>query len=478
MLKKLNSKLLIIIVGRVLQIIIALVAIKLATKYLSASEMGNFYLVISIAGFFSLFLINPIGQYINRQTHQWYEEKNLLNVFYIFNYYILFLSFLSIAIIYILHYFNIANNIELITLCSVIFIYIIFHTWNQTIIPMINMLEYRISFVLLTLASQLLFLMLAYTFINVIAKEGIYWFLGQAIAFGIIAIVSFIYFKKKIQNNFDIKIAHKMINKNNLNKIIKFSAPLSLSVLFFWMQTQSFPLIIEKYLTSEFLGYFGVGMAVSLAISAAFESIIMQYLYPTMYKSMKSEMQFSNTISNIINLILPIYFLLSIFVSIFAIYINSILVDNKFFDSYIFVIFGIWIAFFRMSSNIIANIAHSKMETKKLILPNFFGALITVVGVIIATQTENYQFNIPIVLIISAIISFLTMYKMMNNLVSIKLKIKNFLLVLILSIPFFMGMLFYNYASSIIYSIVIISCFGLYFLLTLYLLIKKGDNIG
>lgn len=477
MLKKLNTKLLIIIVGRVLQIIIALIAIKLATKYLDASQMGNYYLVVSIAGFFSLFFINPIGQYINRKTHQWYEEKKILNIFYIFNYYILFLSLLSIAIIYILYSFNIGNNMDLLTLTITLSIYILFHTWNQTIIPMINMLEYRVSFVVLTLASQLLFLILAYSFINLFVKEGIYWFLGQSIAFGIVAIISLFYFKQKIQNNFNIKVAHEMITKDNLRKIVNFTGPLFLSVLFFWMQTQSYPLIIEKYLSAEFLGYFGVGMAVSLAISSAFESIIMQYLYPTMYKSMNNDREFSETISNIINLILPIYFLLAIFVSIFAIYINSILVDHKFFDSYIFVIFGIWIAFFRMSSNIISNIAHSKMKTKSLILPNLIGAITTVFGVIVASQTQNYQLDIPIVLIASTIISFLIMYKIMNNLVTIQLKIKNFFLVLLLSIPFFIGMLFYNYSNSILFSIIIVACFGLYFLLALYLVIKKGNKI-
>lgn len=477
MLKKLNHKLLIIIIGRILQIIIAFVAIKLATKYLNASELGNYYLIVSIAGFFSLFFINPIGQYINRKTHQWYEEKNIINIFYIFNYYLFFLSFLSLVIIYLLYSFNIGKDIELTTLIITLFLYIIFHTWNQTIIPMMNMLEYRVTFVLFTLASQLLFLILAYSFINIIAKEGIYWFLGQVIAFGIMAIISLLYFKQKIQDNFNITIAHKMVSRENLQKIIKFTVPLSLSVLFFWMQTQSYSLIIEKYLSSEFLGYFGVGMAVALAISSAFESIIMQYLYPSMYKSMNNDTDFSKIISNIINLILPIYFLLAIFVSIFAIYINSILVDHKFFDSYIFVIFGIWISFFRMSSNIISNIAHSKMKTKLLILPNLIGAVITVFGVIIASQTENYQFNIPIMLTVSAIISFLIMYKTMNNLVSIQLKVKNLFLVLLLSIPFFTSILFYNYSNSILYSIIIVVCFGLYFLFTLYLVIKKGDKI-
>lgn len=477
MLKKLNSTFIIIIVGRVLQIIIALVAIKLATKNLSVSEMGNFYLIVSIAGFFSFFLISPIGQYVNRKTHQWYEEKKILNVFYIYNYYIMFLVFLSIPVIYILYHFGIGSNVELSTLIIVLVVYLVFHTWNQTIIPMINMLEHRVSFILFTLASQLLFLILAYLFINIFQKEGVYWFLGQAVAFGIMAVASFIYFKQIIQNNFSIKTAHQMINKSNLNSIIKFSSPLVLSALFFWMQTQSYPLIIQKYLTSEFLGYIGVGFAVAFAISAAFESIVMQYLYPAMYKSMKNDVDFSNTISNISNIIIPIYLMLSIFVSIFAIYINSILVDTKFFESYTYVIFAIWIAFFRMSSNIISNIAHSKMETKKLVLPNLLGAITAVFGVVIASHTQNYEFNIPLMLIFSAIISFLLMYKIMNSLVYIKLKIENLFFVLVLSIPLFIGTSLYDYAVNTLYSILIVSCFGLYFLLTLYFIIKRGDKI-
>ncbi len=478
MLNRLDSKFIILIVGRILQIIIALVAIKLATKYLEASEMGNFYLIVSIAGFFSLFFVNPIGQYINRKTHQWYDEGNLLNVFYIYNYYIIFLSFLSIGIIYLLSYFKIGNSIELFSLIIVLFIYILTHTWNQTIIPMINMLEHRVSFVIFILLSQLLFLILAYLFINIFEKEGIYWFLGQAIGFGIVALIALYYFIKRIQNDFNITIAHQMINKDNLNKLFKFSAPLSIGILFFWIQTQSYPLIIEKYLGSEFLGYFGVGMAVAFAISSAFESIIMQYIYPQMYKSMNDEIKFSKIMSNIINLILPIYFLLAIFVSIFAIYINSILVDEKYFNSYIFVIFGIWIAFFRMSSNIISNIAHSKMETKKLILPNLIGAFITVFGLIIATQTQNYRFYIPIILVISAIISFIIMYRIMNNLVQINLKLKNFFLVFGYCVPFFIGIIFYQYSNNIWYSVLIVSFFGLYFLFILYQLVKKGEVVG
>ena len=472
MLRKINPELAVLIIGRVLQIIIALVAIKLATKLLSAFEMGNFYLIVSIAGFFGLFLVGPVGQYINRKTHQWYEEKNIINIFYIYNYYIVFLSFLSIGIIYILHSFNITNNMELFSLSMVLFVYILSHTWNQTIIPMINMLEHRISFVVFTLISQFLFLILAYILIMFFAKEGLIWFFGQAAAFGVVAIGAFIYFRKKIQNNFNIAVAHKMININNFKNILKFSAPLFVSSLFFWMQSQSYPIIINKNIGSEFLGYFGVGMAIALAISSAFETVIMQYIYPQMYKSMKDENRFSAMISNIINVILPVYLMLSVYVSLYAVYINSILVDHKYYSSYIFVIFGIWVLFYRMSSNIVSNIAHAKMDTKSLIVPNFIGALTAVFGVLIATKLENYQYYIPIALIISSMVSFVYLFYKMGLFYKIDIQMDNFYFILKYSIPLTFGLLFYTYANNIFYSIIVVGVSGIYFLYVLYKLIN------
>jgi len=474
---KINSELSILIVGRVLQILIALISIKVATKLLDASELGNLYLILSIVGFFSLFLVNPIGQYINRKTHQWHEEANLINVLYVFNIYIIALSIFSIFITYTLYNLSIGNNIDLTYFICFIVLFIYFTTWNQTIIPMINMLGGRVTFVLFTLSSQLLFLALAYLLINIFGAFGVFWFLGQVIAFGIVAIIAIIFFIKQIQNNFDFTLAHKMINIENLKEVLKFSAPLSIGVLFFWVQTQSYGIIIEKYIGSEFLGYFGVGMAIALAISSAFETVIMQYLYPQMYKSMKDENKFSIMMSNILNLIIPIYFLLAIFVSIFAVYIMTILVDIKYYDSYIYTVFGVWISFFRMSSNMLANIAHATLKTKELIYPYITGGIIAVIGVTLSTNSEHYKLYIPLSLLLAGIISFVFMYIKMNRLVGIDLNIKNVFLIILYSTQLLLGFLFYNYSNNIFYSFFVVGIFGLYFLYILYMLIKKGEKI-
>ena len=474
---KINKELIILMIGRVLQVVIALITVKIATYLLDASEMGNFYLISTITGFFGLFLINPIGQYINRRTHQWYDESNLLNVLFLYNLYIFLVALFSVIIVNLLYYYSVGNSMDLFYLSIFVAAFVYLNTWNQTIIPLLNMLEKRVMFVLLTLLSQVFFLLLAYIFIHTFEVEAIFWFLGQTIALGIVAFIAFVYFINKVQSDFNYSIVCRMVNIKNLKNVIKFSFPLSIGVFFLWMQTQSYGIIIEKYIGSELLGFFGAGLIVATAISSAFESIIMQYLYPKMYKCMKDENKFSEMISNTLNLIIPIYFLLAIFISIFSVFLITILVDIKYYDSYIYTIFGAWISFFIMSSNMMANIAHAHLKTKQLIYSYATGGTVAVSSLLISVSTESYRWYIPMSLLLAAILSFTVMFIKMNSIVKVSLKRENFSFVLLYSIPFIASFYFYDTSKSLFSSVFVVGVFGVYFLYVLYTLIKKGKII-
>lgn len=471
-----NKELFILVLGRILQIVILLIALRISSKLLAPNEMGNLYLVLSICSFFAFFLINPIGQYINRKTHEWYKDNNLLNKLYIYNYYVISASIFSIILIYSMYIYGIGNIIELKLLIIFIPLYIFFNTWNQTIIPMINMLEKRIIFTILTILTLLLSLAFSYYFISYYATLGIYWFIGQIVGFAIMAIIAFIYFVKYIDNSLNFKIAHSWININNIKKILIFVLPLAVSVFFVWMQSQSYRIIIEKYIGAEFLGYFGVGMAISIAISSSFETIVMQFLYPKIYKSMKDDESFKIVFTNTINTIIPIYFLLAICTSFLSIYVTTILVDSKYHSVYIFVIFGIWIEFFRMSSNIISTASHSKMKTSKLIFPNLIGGLIVLFGVYVVSKYENYELFIPLVLLFAGFVLFILMFYKMNQLIKIEFNFRKFFSLFIYSSIFLLSTLFYELSSNIYYSGIVVFLFGVYFLWVLNNLIKSGEN--
>lgn len=458
--------------GRSAQILIMLFAIKLSTALLNPSEMGNLYLIMSICSFFGFFFMNPIGQYVNRKTHEWYQDGLLINKLFNYNYYILSASILSFFVVVVLYSMGIANSINYTLLIIFIPLYVFFNTWNQTIIPMINMLEHRAVFTILTIFTLSLALFSSYFMVDFFGKDGVLWFSGQIIGLGMIAIVALAYFVKKIENTFSISVAHSYVTKTNIKHILSFALPLSIGVLFLWMQNQSYRLIIEKYIGAEFLGYFGVGMAIAIAIASSFETIVMQFLYPKMYKHMNDEAQFKIIFSNIINLILPIYFLLAIFVSFTAIYLTTILVDIKYTSSFVFVIFGIWVEFFRMSSSLISTIAHSKMHTQSLILPYAIGGIFVAVGTYFVAQNPNYQVFIPIVLILGGFLTFWQMFHTMSKIIHIDLKIKNFVYILLYSLTFATAALLYSHSLNFYASVAIIIVFGLYFLFVLYRFIK------
>lgn len=263
----------------------------------------------------------------------------------------------------------------------------------------------------------------------------------------------------------------------NLKHILNFAFPLSVGVLFLWMQNQSYRLIVEKYIGAEFLGYFGVGLAIAMAISTSFETIVMQFLYPKLYKHMNNQSQFKIIFSDLINLVIPIYLFLAIFVSFMAVYLTNILVDAKYTSSFIFVVFGIWVEFFRMSSNLVSVAAHSLMQTKVLIAPYATGGVFVVAGAYFVSQSSNYQLLLPIVLLAGGFLTFLKMLHAMNKISRIALKMANFVQILGYSSVFVGVVLMHNSLISLYKSSVVVFIFGLYFLFVLYRFIKQQKEI-
>ena len=78
---------LIIIFGRLTQFLLMLATLKISTFLLSPVEMGKMALITSTLAFVSLFLINPVGMYVNRHLHEWNNEQKIsvyLNFYWLF----------------------------------------------------------------------------------------------------------------------------------------------------------------------------------------------------------------------------------------------------------------------------------------------------------------------------------------------------------------------------------------------------------
>ena len=60
-----------IIFGRAAQFTLLLMVMRVATTYLPPAEMGRLSLITAAIAFYALFLVNPVGMFINRRFHSW-----------------------------------------------------------------------------------------------------------------------------------------------------------------------------------------------------------------------------------------------------------------------------------------------------------------------------------------------------------------------------------------------------------------------
>jgi hypothetical protein len=281
-----------------------------------------------------------------------------------------------------------------------------------------------------------------------------------------------------IQNNtFSFLSIKNVFVKNKLNTIFNFTYPIALSQIFMWGQGMSYRFIVDFKYSTEILAYIAVGMGISSAIFSAIENISMQYFNPIFLKKIlnANKQQRTEAWNSIAKKIVPIYLITAIFIGFMAEILIKVLVDETFYSSYIYILCGISIDFFRVMTNLLNNVSQSEKKTRFIIQPYFIGFLFSITILSIVDFTNNY-FMIPLVLSIASCLIFIFMYINMKKLLNIKYRIDIFKVIL-LSLPFFMVKLIDIDNYGITLNIFILGIFGIYFLFATWMLQREKGVI-
>ena len=278
-----------VIFGRISQIFISFLILKLATTYLSPNEMGRMTLIITIASLFSLFLVSPIGNFINLKLLPWKKSGFLIPYLKYHFFYLFVVSLFSGLIIFFLLSFNLFKiDLEQSWLIGVVICYLLAISFNQTIIPSLNILGLKNLFVLLSIFTGLVSLFSSVMLIINFSKEAVIWILGLIIGHSIGGVIAWIFLllkfknsQKKININFFEK---KMLPKIFFPSIISFVWPVTLALVLSWVQNQWYRFEFAKTFGESELGLFAAGLMLSVALIGSLESILTTYLLPIVYK--------------------------------------------------------------------------------------------------------------------------------------------------------------------------------------------------
>ena len=471
-----NKDLMIIIGGRVLQIIIMLISIRLLTTFLTPEEVGNYYIILALLAFFNLVLLNPPGMYFSRHVLHWQKSKNLLNAISIFIVWIIIVAFVSVPIsTSIYYYLGYETKFSLDLFLIYIFIAILISTIHRNVMGGSNMLGYRKEFVVFLISTLVIGLICSVSIVYFYYNFAIGWLIGIVLSEALMLSIIFNFFIQK--NKLDINIIKITLTKERIKKILVFSLPIGLTTFLMWGQNTAYRFLVDYQYSAEVLGYVAVGLGISTAVFGAIESISMQYFNPIFLKDIldANKEQRTNAWNKIAKQIVPIYILAVFFTIAMSEVLINILVDKKFHDAYVYIMLGVGIEFFRVMTNLLNNVSQSEYKTTETIKPYAVGFIVSLGMLSISDFGTNY-FMIPLVLSIAYLLVFIYMYINMRRLLKIKYKFSMYKTIF-MSLPFFLVYLINDVGSNLINDLITIFIFGLYFLFSSWLIIVKNNII-
>lgn len=366
--------LLLILPGRIAQFILSLVVLRVATHVLSPAEMGRMSLVISTIAFFTVLLIYPVGTFINRRLHAWYESGQVARYF---GYYWKYLFMVSTMVALVLAINQAVGIVDLRTgilwLLILVCGSILFNTANQTVISSLNLLDFKGWFMGLTLLTVAAGFLSSLFLVWHYEPKAEYWLSGQIIGQLLLAIWGAKILSGKVRSS----SGSANISWAHIVALLAFAWPVTVSVGLNWVQTQGYRFLMENQAGLISLGLFFAGYSVSAGLISAIETILATYFQPRFYKQISSgnHSEQSAAWNEYAQIMLPALLLTGIFVAILAQEIAYLLLDPAFWPASAFIAWGAGAETLRAVAGVFGLIAHARMNTKLLLFPHAVGAV-------------------------------------------------------------------------------------------------------
>ncbi|THK43293.1 hypothetical protein E8Q33_01405 [Methylophaga sp. SB9B] len=474
---KIRRDLLIIGGGRIATALLGLVAIRAVTTLLSPEQFGQLALLVVVQTFCGLFLVNPVGQHINRHTHEWWEAGTLFSRLTDYRKYIFVVSLIGgLVTIWV------TKDLSLAQVGLAIFAMVIMinsATWNATYIPILNMVGQRGVSVSWSLVTSIMALVASVS-LCVISPSSVTWFIGQAIGFSIGALGASLMLRQGVRPKQD-NTPHRLLN---LNVITTYCLPLALGAGLMWLQLSGYRIVVEYYWGLTVLGFLALGFALANQIWALTESLVQQFLYPFFYKRIamgdkqsSNQMIFSDALSDLLNVVMPIYVVLIGITFISAPYLLKLLVAPQYANAEVYVKLGIILEFCRVTANLLSSAAQVTKKTKSVIWPYAIGALTVIV---MLTVSGEYHYSIiwaAVGLAIAALVMLTVMWFVMLRQVKFHPDYKTWFVAILMMFMFILPAYWLPQTFGLIEASIVLMIIGLFGVLLLALLFRNNNAL-
>lgn len=405
----------IVLSGRIVQIVMMVVSLKIMTYRLSPAEMGKYAIIMAIISFFAMVFINPVGMYINRQLNDWNKKGEVWHNFQHAALYLITIVLAAMCLMpVILYCVGLKTGLSLRWLVLLVTTNLLFNTINQTIIPSLNMLGKRFAWAIFTTVTLLASLVFSVV-MTISAATAELWISGQIIGLLIGVSLAIPFFQKNLIKRAKSKPFCSW-HEHVVKPVITFALPIAITVTLNWIQFQSYRFGINYFNGIDFLGFFAAGYSISAGIMGAFEVTAMNYFYPAFYQKIDGVDHEKRM--DVWCRYAKVMLCLTIYTATFVIFISTqlahVLLASQYWTAVPFVVLGVFVESGRIIGNVYSLAAHAEMNTKLLIFPQLIGALLVALLVPIMLHVLP-EHGLSIALIVSSITYVVMMHFMVAN---------------------------------------------------------------
>lgn len=356
--------------------------LRVATTLLSPEEMGKVSLALTTIAFFAMFLVNPVGMFINRRLHAWQANGSARAYLERYAGYLIGVALLAAISLPLFNLSGLVNfGMPIGWVVVLVCASLIFNTINQTSIPSLNMLGDTRRFVALSVATLAASFVCAVTLVETVQTSAQYWVLGLLLGQMLLAVVGTQMLFAKLGLQGAPITASPGIRGLNLQVLFDFAWPVALAAGLGWVQLQGYRYIMESHLGMAQLGLFVAGYSISAGMIAGFESILTAYFQPRLYRDANKgppEEQ-AQAWRRYASAVIPSLILTVALIVLLAPEFTRILLGERFQGAASFVVWGALAEAARVLAGVYSLIAHVYMRTRWLIVPTAVGAALSIV---------------------------------------------------------------------------------------------------
>lgn len=454
--------------------LIMLITYRVLSTLLSVPDMGIYYFLLSISSAFGLIYANPIGMYANRMMHGWLDHGTLVRNIKIILYAFLFGSILTIPVLFFFHEKIQLDQYSFFAVGAILVFYVFSTSINGTLVPGLNLLGHTREFVVWTLATNVLGLLISCLLVRYVSPHPLNWLLGQGIALFFCGWIAYFILLKNNKNNIESQVDPFPLRGK---RVAKFALPIVVTNLAVWVLCQSFRFFFKDKVDLTLIGEltFGLGLATSLCV--ALEYLFQQLYLPHFYRQINISSNDNGVIWNkLLNRLISPYIYITIFIVGLAPFIMRVLADVKFKNSGIFLALGAVVELLRMLGNVFNSATQSEMKTHKAIVPYIAGGVITLIGVFVICARPEWAPYTPYCLMAGQLTALILLAINVKSMIHVTVDFGLVLRSILFSLVFLTALFFKSYSENMLKSILVNVFYGLFLLFLLYRSYLQGEK--